>query len=95
MFQMLFRENISRADRERLKQASKGLLASLREFLRSMNDFTQNTTTQADVKMFILDQLWQSLPRPPCTDEEAEALASRVYDYVWQRSAGGYDLAAA
>jgi type I restriction enzyme R subunit len=95
MFQMLFRENIGRADRERLKQASKGLLASLRELLRSMNDFTQNTTTQAEVKMFILDNLWVSLPRPPFTDEETEALAAKVYDYVWQRSACGHDLLAA
>jgi type I restriction enzyme R subunit len=95
MFQMLFKEDISRAARESLKQASKGLLASLREQLRSMNDFTQNTTTQAEVKMFILDNLWQSIPRPPFTDEETEALAAKVYDYVWQRSASGHDLLAA
>ena len=43
-------------------------------------------TTQAEVKVFILDTLWQSLPRPPFTDEDAEVLADRVYDYVWQRS---------
>ena len=58
MFQMLFKEDINKTERESLKQASKGLLASLRELLRSMNDFTQNTTTQAEVKMFILDNLW-------------------------------------
>ena len=39
-------------------------------------------------KVFILDSLWQSLPRPPFTDEDAEVLADRVYDYVWQRSSG-------
>jgi type I restriction enzyme R subunit len=95
MFQMLFKENISKTARESIKQASKGLLASLRELLRSMNDFTQNTTTQAEVKMSILDNLWQSLPRPPFTDEETEELAARVYEYVWQRSASGHDLLAA
>ena len=52
-----------------------------------MQDWTQNISTQAQVKVFILDSLWQSLPRPPFTDEETEALADRVYDYVWQRSA--------
>jgi type I restriction enzyme R subunit len=95
MFKLLFKENISKADRERLKQASRGLLASLKELLRPMTDWTQNTTTQADVKMFILDNLWQSLPRPPFTEEETEELAGRVYDYVWQRSASGNDLLAA
>jgi type I restriction enzyme R subunit len=52
-----------------------------------MRDWTQNTSTQAEVKVFILDNLWRSLPRPPFTDEDAEVLADRVYDYVWQRSA--------
>ncbi len=88
LFDLLFEERISKADRERLKQASRALLSSLQELLRSMHDWTQNSATQAQVKVFILDNLWQSLPRPPFTDEETEAAASRVYEYVWQRSAG-------
>jgi type I restriction enzyme R subunit len=84
---MLFKENISQAERNRLKQASQSLLASLRVLLAPMYDWTKNTSTPAEVKVFILDSLWQNLPRPPFTDEETETLASRVYDYVWQRSA--------
>ena len=95
LFDLLFKDAISKADRERLKQASKGLLASLRDLLRPMHDWTQNTTTQAEVKVFILDNLWGALPRPPFTDEETEAVANRVYDFVWQQSASGHDLAAA
>ncbi|MGH9256843.1 MAG: type I restriction enzyme endonuclease domain-containing protein, partial [Vicinamibacterales bacterium] len=86
LFDLLFRENISKADRERLKQASRSLLASLHQVLASMQNWMQNTSTQAQVKVFILDSLWQSLPRPPFTDEETEVLADRVYDHVWQRS---------
>ena len=59
-----------------------------------MRDWTQNATTQADVKMFILDDLWQSLPRPPFTGEETEDLATQVYNYVWQRRVSGVGLAA-
>jgi type I restriction enzyme R subunit len=92
LFDLLFRESIGKADRERLKQASRSLLASLRDLLRPMHDWTQNTATQAEVQVFILDNLWQSLPRPPFSDEETEAVASRVYDYVWQQSASGRDL---
>ena len=62
--------------------------------LKPVHDWTQNATTQADVKMFILDDLWQSLPRPPFTDEETEDLAAQVYNYVWQRSVSGVGLAA-
>jgi type I restriction enzyme R subunit len=94
LFDLLFKDTISKADRERLKQASKALLASLRELLQPMHDWTQNTTTQAEVKVFILDNLWRALPRPPFTDEETEAVANRVYDFVWQQSASGHDLAA-
>jgi type I restriction enzyme R subunit len=89
LFQMLFKDSISQADRNRLKQASQSLLASLRALLGPMYDWTKNTSTQAEVKVFILDNLWQNLPRPPFTDEETETLASRVYDYVWHRSASG------
>ena len=41
--------------------------------------------------MFILDSLYQSLPRPPFTEGETEQIAAQVYDYVWQRSASGHD----
>ncbi len=95
LFDLLFKENISKADRERLTQGSKALLPSLRELLRPMHDWTQNTATQAEVKVFLLDNLWEALPKPPFSDEETEGIANRVYEYVWQRNASGYDLLAA
>lgn len=95
LFDLLFKDNINKKDRERLKQASQTLLSSLRELLAPMPQWMQNATTQAEVKVFILDRLYESLPRPPFTDADTEAVASRVYDYVWQRSASGQDLAAA
>lgn len=95
LFDLLFKDNISKKDRERLKQASQDLLSSLRGLLMPMPGWLQNTTTQAEVRVFILDRLYESLPRPPFTEAETEIIASRVYDYVWQRSASGQDLAAA
>src|SRR5207247_37933 len=64
LFDLLFKENVSKADRERLKQASKSLLASLRELLKPMPTWTQSSTTQAEVRIFILDNTCQSLPQP-------------------------------
>ena len=95
LFDLLFKERISKTDRERLKQASKALLASLEDLLRPIPGWTQNTNTQAEVKVFILDSLWRSLPRPPFNDEETESVADRVYDYVLQRSVGGHAFMAA
>lgn len=90
-FDLLLRQSISKAGRERLKQASKDLLRFLRAVLEPIHDWTQNATTQAEVKMFILDNLWRSLPRPPFTEQETEDLAARVYEHVWHRSATGGD----
>lgn len=86
LFDLLSKENLSKADREKLKQASRSLLASLKELLKPMRNWTKTMQTQAEVKVFILDNLWQSLPRPPFSEQDTEALADRVYDYVWQRS---------
>jgi type I restriction enzyme R subunit len=91
LFDLLFKENISGKDRERLKQASRGLLASLRGLLAEMPKWAANEATQAEVKVFILDRLYESIPRPPFTETETEDIASRVYDYVWQRSATGQE----
>ena len=58
-----------------------------------MPDWPQNASTQAEVKMFILDNLWRDLPRPPFTDEDTEAAAGRVYDFVWNQNVNVGDVA--
>jgi type I restriction enzyme R subunit len=89
LFQMLFKDTITKADREKLKQASRGLLDALKVHLQPMPNWTKNSQTEADVKMFILDNLYASLPRPPFSEADTESAASRIYDFVWQRSAAG------
>lgn len=41
------------------------------------------------IKVFNIDRLWRNLPRPPFTEEDAELLADRVYEYMWQQSVSG------
>jgi type I restriction enzyme R subunit len=95
LFDLLFTENINKKDRERVKQASQGLLSSLRKLLAGMPEWLHNAATQAEVEIFILDRLYESLPRPPFTEAQTENIASQVYDYVWERSASGQGLASA
>jgi type I restriction enzyme, R subunit len=87
LFDLVLKPDMTKADRERVKQVSKALLAALQAKLREMPAWTENTATQADVEVFILDRLWQSLPKPPYTDADAEAVAGRVFELVWQRGA--------
>jgi type I restriction enzyme, R subunit len=89
LFDLLSQTQISKADRERLKQASKRLLASLQELLKPMENWTQKEQTQAEVKVFILDRLFETLPNPPYSTDETQAAADRIYEYIWQHSANG------
>jgi type I restriction enzyme R subunit len=92
LFDLLLKDNLSRTDRERLKQSSKSLLNSIRKLLEPMPSWAQNTSTQAEVRVFILDSLWQLLPRPPFTDEDAEYLSEKVYELMWQRNVAGGEV---
>jgi type I site-specific restriction-modification system R (restriction) subunit len=89
LFDLLSQTQISKADRERLKQASKRLLASLQELLKPMENWTQKEQTQAEVKVFILDRLFETLPNPSYSTDETQAAADRIYEYIWQHSANG------
>lgn len=94
LFDLLYQEKISKAARERLKQASRGLMLSLQDIVGPMEDWTQNASTRAEVETFILDKLWNTLPRPPYTDDDMEAVASRVYDFLYQRGSREREVAA-
>jgi type I restriction enzyme R subunit len=59
-----------------------------------MPTWTKNASTQADVQMFILDNLYASLPRPTFTDEETDALANEIYGFVFQQRELGQLMAA-
>ena len=92
VFDLLKKDSLSKAERERIKQASRSLLASLQDLLKSMNSWTANVQTQAEVQVFVLDRLHESLPMPPFSQDDAAALAQKVYNHVWQQSMGGASL---
>lgn len=87
LFDLLFKEDITKAEREKVKQASRELLAVLSHQLAQMEDWTRKEQTKSEVEAFILDQLYLTLPMPPFTEEETQAAAREVYDFIWQRSA--------
>jgi len=95
LFDLLQKAKLNKAARERVKQASRRLLASLTVILAKMQQWTAKAQTQAEIKTVILDQLYEALPIPPFTEEETDAAAARIYDYVWQRCATGQPFASA
>jgi type I restriction enzyme R subunit len=89
LFDLLKKENITKAEREKVKQASRSLLEALHNLIARLERWTEKEQTQAEVKVFILDTLFQELPTPPFTTDEKQAMANSVYQHVWQQSASG------
>jgi type I restriction enzyme R subunit len=93
LFDLLQRENLEGAARERVKQASRELLASIKARLAELDRFWEKEQTKADVEVFILDQVFARLPSPPFTADEKKLVAHNVYSYVWQQAVRGDFLA--
>ena len=89
LFDLLKKEDLGKAARERVKQASRDLLASIRACLRELDRFWEKEQTRAEIEVFILDEIYASLPAPPFTPEEKEAVAAEVYAHVWQQAVRG------
>ena len=63
--------------------------------LAELDRFWEKEQTKADVEVFILDEVFASLPSPPFTPDEKKALAASVYVHVWQQAvSGGFARAA-
>ncbi len=89
LFDLLYKERISKEDKERVKQSSKSLLAAIQERLGALNRWTDREQTKAEVKVFVLDHVYQALPIPPYTERQVQDAADGIYDFVWQQSVGG------
>jgi type I restriction enzyme R subunit len=89
LFDLLKNDKLGKAAREKVKQASQGLLAALGEHLAPLERWTEKEQTRAEVEIFILDNLYEHLPSPPFTEEDKQEAAREVYTHVWQQSVSG------
>ena len=95
LFDLLGKETLGKAERERVKQASRDLLAAIKGRLAELDRFWEKEQTKADVKVFILDKVHTGLPEPPFTTKGKAAVAAEVYDHIWQQAvSGGFAKAA-
>jgi type I restriction enzyme R subunit len=89
LFDLLQKDTMAKAERERLKLASRSLLKSIQELIAPLERWTDKEQTQAEVEVRILDHLYEALPTPPFSDEDKALAAKRVYRHIWQQSASG------
>ena len=76
LFDLLQKDELDKTSRERVKQASRDLLASIKTRLDQLDRSWEKEQTKADIEVFILDEVFASLPPPPFTSDEKKALAS-------------------
>ncbi len=89
LFDLLQRKKLGKAERERVKQASRDLLAAIEARLAELDRFWEKEQTQAHVKILILDAIHADLPSPPFTDDEKATMAEEIYAHVWQQAVRG------
>ena len=89
LFDLLKKDSLGKSEREKVKQASRDLLASIKARLSKLDRFWEKEQTKADVEMFILDEIYASLPTPPFTVEDKRAAANEVYEHVLQQVVSG------
>jgi type I restriction enzyme R subunit len=89
LFDLLQKDGLDKTARERVKQASRELLASIKARLAELDRFWEKEQTKADVEVFILDTVFASLPTPPFTAGEKKLVAGNVYAHVWQQAMSG------
>ncbi len=89
VFDLLQKENLAKTERERVKDASRELLASIKAQLAQLDRFWEKEQTKADVEVFILDAVYSKLPTPPFSADEKKSLAADLYAHVWQQTVSG------
>lgn len=86
LFDLVQRTDLTKADRERIKLASKELLAGVLRVIAPLDHWTEKEQTQAEVETFILDQVYQALPEPPYTPDDKQHISRLVYRHIWQQA---------
>jgi type I restriction enzyme, R subunit len=89
LFDLIQKDGLDKTSRERLKQASRELLASIKARLAELDRFWEKEQTKGEVEVLILDKVFASLPTPPFTPGEKKLIAENIYAHVWQQAMSG------
>ena len=84
MYDMLFREDLSKNDIQKLKEVASTLLQKIKVKIAELDHWTDKQETKAAVDNLIRDTLWAELQE--CYDElSISVYRQRVYEYVYTR----------
>jgi len=84
LYDMLFRDDLSKNDIKKLKEVAAGLLHKIKAKISEIDHWTDKQETKAAVDNLIRDTLWAELPE--CYDEiSISTYRQNIYEYVYTR----------
>ena len=84
LYDMLFREDLSKNDIKKLKEVAADLLSKIKNKISELDHWTDKKETKAVVDNLIRDTLWAELPE--CYDEVSISVyRQQIYEYVYTR----------
>ena len=84
LYDMLFREDLSKNDIRKLKEVAASLLQKIKAKISELDHWTDKQETKAAVDNLIRDTLWAQLPE--CYDEVSISVyRQQIYEYVYTR----------
>ena len=84
LYDMLFREDLSKNDIKKLKEVAADLLSKIKNKISELDHWTDKQETKAAVDNLIRDTLWAELPE--CYDEVSISVyRQQIYEYVYTR----------
>ena len=84
VYDMLFREDLSKNDIKKLKEVAATLLQKIKTKISELDHWTDKQETKAAVDNLIRDTLWAELPE--CYDEVSISMyRQKIYEYVYTR----------
>ena len=81
---MLFSENLSKQDIQKIKQVAIDLLAKVKAKIAELDHWTDKQETKAAVDNLIRDTLWNELPTS-YSEISISQYRQKIYEYVYTR----------
>lgn len=84
LYDMLFSENLSKQDIQKIKQVAIDLLAKVKAKIAELDHWTDKQETKAAVDNLIRDTLWNELPAS-YSEISISQYRQKIYEYVYTR----------
>ena len=84
IYDLLFKDNISKSDIDKLKKVSVDLLVMVKNRIATLHNWREKDTTTAIIGQLIHDTLYQELPES-YDISEIEPYSKKLYEYIYKR----------